>query len=142
MVRSRSSFEVSTTLDHKKYINLLENNLIPYVENNFSSSCVFQQDNAPCHAAAETKKFVFDVGIDLMDWPAVSPDLNPIENLWGTLVRDIYAGSKQYESVKDLKQAIWRAWRRVDKDYCRRLIKYMLRRCIEVLDKRGAIIGY
>eukprot|EP00171_Calliarthron_tuberculosum_P022486 IDg22486t1 len=60
----------------------------------------------------------------------------------GALVRDIYAGSKQYASVKELKQAIWHAWRKIDKDYCKRLTKYMLRRCIEVLDKRGAIIGY
>jgi hypothetical protein len=41
-----------------------------------------------------------------MDWSALSPGLNPIENLWGILVRAVYADGKQYYTINDLKQAI------------------------------------
>ena len=41
---------------------------------------IFMQDNAPIHTAKTTIKFFEDQGIKLLDWPACSPDLNPIEN--------------------------------------------------------------
>eukprot|EP00171_Calliarthron_tuberculosum_P009956 IDg9956t1 len=52
------------------------------------------------------KKFLFNVIIDLLYWSSMSSDLNPIESLWGALVREIYAGSNQYENAENLKQAI------------------------------------
>eukprot|EP00171_Calliarthron_tuberculosum_P007535 IDg7535t1 len=60
-------------------------------------------NNLRFHVSDPTK------GIDLLDWTSIRPDINSIENLWGVLIRDIYAGSKQYQNINDLKQAIWRA---------------------------------
>ncbi len=42
---------------------------------------IFQQDLAPAHTAKSTKSWLNDHGVVVLDWPANSPDLNPIENL-------------------------------------------------------------
>ena len=47
------------------------------------NQAIFQQDNALIHALRHSKVFFSDKNVVLMDWPALSPDLNPIENLWG-----------------------------------------------------------
>ncbi len=39
---------------------------------------IFQQDLAPAHAAKSTKSCLNDHGVGVLDWPANSPDLNPI----------------------------------------------------------------
>ncbi len=48
---------------------------------------IFQQDLAPAHTAKSTKSCLNDHGVGVLDWPANSPDLNPIENLRGIVKR-------------------------------------------------------
>ncbi len=48
---------------------------------------IFQQDLAPAHTAKSTKSWLNDHGVGVLDWPANSPDLNPIENLCGIVKR-------------------------------------------------------
>ena len=47
----------------------------------------FQQDLMPAHSARSTIRWLEDHGIEVLPWPANSPDLNPIENLWGLVKR-------------------------------------------------------
>ena len=67
---------------------------------------IFQQDNAPCHRSKSTIDWLFEHEIEVLPWPALSPDLNPIEKLWGILTRKVYAGGRQFSTVDDLKRQI------------------------------------
>ncbi len=55
--------------------------------------------------------------IRLLDWSALSPDLNPMENTWSILSRKIYENGKQYTSVNDLKTAIFNSWYEISPDF-------------------------
>ncbi len=56
---------------------------------------IFQQDLAPAHTAKSTKSWLNDHGVGVLDWPANSPDLNPIENIWGIVKRKMRNETKK-----------------------------------------------
>src|SRR6185437_2649035 len=65
----------------EKYIHYI----LPLVQQFLSENpeiTIFQQDNAPSHKAKITKETLQRLGIQTFRWPANSPDLNPIENVW------------------------------------------------------------
>lgn len=43
---------------------------------------ILQQDNCPCHIARIVKEYIAENNIYFLDWPAISPDVNPIKNIW------------------------------------------------------------
>ena len=100
------------------------------------------QDNAPIHVSRSTKAWLRRKNIPLLDWPANSPDLNPMENLWGILVRRIYAENKQYQSVGELKMAIVAAWQSVEQEVIDNLVLSMDNRIFQVINRNGGPIDY
>ncbi len=59
--------------------------------------CYFQQDNAPCHKAQIISDWFLehDNEFTLLKWPPQSPDLNPIEQLWDVVEREIHIMDEQ-----------------------------------------------
>ena len=60
-------------------------------------------DNAPSHGAHYTWEALTKFGFKeacLMLWPACSPDLNPIENVWSILKHKIYEDGKQFKAAQ------------------------------------------
>lgn len=124
------------------YIYTLSEYLLPSAHLRFGTDFIFQQDNASIHTASETNDFFLEQSINKMHWPAKSPDLNPIENIWGYLTRKVYADGKQYSTKEELKEAILREWKRLSKDYLQKLVESMKKRCVLVIKKNGKVIDH
>lgn len=103
---------ITTRMSAADYVEVLETSLVDHAEELMGDDIIFQQDNASLliHTARLTQNFLRDRNIPVLSWLACSPDLNPIENLWGWLVRRLYHGGKQYSTVHELKSAVRDAW--------------------------------
>ena len=77
-----------------------------------------------------------------MDWPALSPDLNLIENLWAIVARQVYGQGKQYNSKVSLTSAIMKSWSNMEDQTVRSLIRSMENCCIEVIAAKGGKTKY
>lgn len=133
---------IPNTMNALNYCEMLDEYLLPWVDATYYGEWRFQQDNAPVHTAKVTEEFFMMNDMNVIDWPARSPDLNPIENLWGHIVREVYAGFRQFDYEDDLIEAIKNAWENITLEYCQTLIKSMPKRCIEVIEKRGGPTHY
>ena len=110
---------VSGNMNSKQYTNMLTEHFLKDFFRIVGNRAIFQQDNAPIHVSR--------------DWPALSPDLNPIKNLWGIAARQVYGQGKQYDSKVSLTGAIMKSQSEIDDQPVKSLIGSMKNRCIEVI---------
>ncbi len=95
---------LKTNVTAPVYQEILEHFMLPSADQLFKDAdFIFQQDLAPAHTAKSTKSWLNDHGVGVLDWPANSPDLNPIENLWGIVKRKM-----RNNNLKNLlKNLLW-----------------------------------
>ena len=91
----------------------------------------FQQDNDPKHTSRLVQEWLKTNGIDVLDWPPYSPDLNPIENLWSDLKRRVE--KRNPKTLDNLKEYLEEEWRGTDRELVRKLVNSMTHRCQLVL---------
>ena len=77
--------------------------------------------------------------IDILDWPSSSPDLNPIENLWDRVKREI--GKIEPMDLPELESAIYETFQNIPLEYLRNLISSIDNRLGGCIGKRGAKIN-
>jgi len=134
---------VTPKMKSMDYIEVLDDHLIPFIEAlPPRQNMTFQHDNAPIHASYWTNFFLSRNSINLLDWPVCSPDLNPIENIWGQLVRIIYAENKQYKTVAELKKAILDAWNGLSLQTFQNHVNSMPNRIFQVINRNGDATDY
>lgn len=129
--------------DSSVYTTLLGNHLLPFLQSLGGGNWIFQQDGASIHRSEETLNWLRDHNVEVLQWPALSPDLNPIENLWGILARDVYLnGKRQFNTAADLRKAILQNWSKIPVGSLEDLVLSMPKRLFEVIRGAGASIKY
>lgn len=103
----------------------------------FGEDLIFQPDNASIHVSAKSKEWFRKKEIPLLTWPVRSPDLNPIENLWGILARRVYRNGRQFGTVTEQKNIIQEEWASISVEEINTLIKSMPKRIFQVINNNG-----
>jgi transposase len=123
------------------YLDLLENNLMSSkrklrLQNNF----IFQQDGDPKHTAKIVSEWFTKNRIKKLDWPAQSPDMNPIEHLWTIIKRKVRERAPTNKT--ELEKVLREEWELLDKDTMKKLVESMPQRVAEVIKARGGHTHY
>lgn len=134
-------YEVQGILDKRQYKEILINQMMPSAERLFDTQdWYFQQDNDPKHTAKTTKTWFRRNRTPLLDWPAQSPDLNPIENLWSYL--DYKLKDRKPKNKAELFQILQEAWNAIPIDLLMKLSDSMPDRIEAVLKAKGYASKY
>ena len=80
--------------------------------------------------------------MDVLNWSALSPDLNPIEYVRSALARAVYSSLKQFNSATHLKKTIEDKWACMSTAIFKKYIENMRDRCLSVIKSHGAKISY
>ncbi|GFX15141.1 transposable element Tc3 transposase [Trichonephila clavipes] len=103
---------------------------------------LFMDDNAPCHCTVAAEQLLESEDIERMDWPARSPDLNPIEHVWDFLGRCLTARTLPPVTIRELRLALQDEWAAMPQLLIDTLILSMGRHCETCLAIRGDHIPY
>ena len=103
---------------------------------------IFQQDNDPKHTSRLAREYFAEHGIDVMEWSAQSPDLNPIEHVWQNFKRALNMPTMPPSGMADLWERIVEEWNAIPATAIRELISSMPARCQAVIDANGGHTKY
>lgn len=136
-------WHIEERLNSPRYIEILNNIMLPSVSQLYpNNEFIFQQDNCPIHTAHAVKAWFRQNNINVLDFPSRSPDLNPIENVWGLLVQNVRRRNVRPQNVEDMLEILINAWEDIDNDYCINLCRSMPQRLTEVVNRNGAMTRY
>jgi transposase len=136
---------LSGSQNQYSYLETLKDNLIhemQFIKEEYGLDMTFMHDNAPCHKADSITKFFEDQEIDTVNWPAQSPDMNPIENLWAIIKQKRAAKYPLPSSEEELIEQIFSIWNNLDIGLCKNLAKSIENRLKSVIKRKGKAIKY
>ena len=128
--------------DSECYVRTMENYLLPMAHTCHDDTWIYQQDDATIHTSKLTISWFNYKKVASLKWPARSPDLNPIENLWGILSNKVYANNRVFNTMQELKDAIETCWHDIPLKCLRMLIGGMPNRCGTVIKEREGPLKY
>jgi transposase len=133
------SCKIDETLDAELYAEILRGELMRTIDfYDFDlSEVIFQADNDPKHTSHLAQDALEELNIQVMSWPAQSPDLNPIEHFWEFVDRKLKGFEEMVASKEELWERIESIVQEINKDLCQKLIATMPERVIDVIRAKG-----
>ena len=133
---------INGTLTGQCYIDQIINPyVVPFFHGN-RANFTLMDDNALPHRAIIVRNRLQQAGIQTMDWPSRSQDLNPIEHVWDELGRRLNNRAHGLTTIAQLGQASIKEWNGIPQYVIRRLLTSMRRRCQAAIDSRGGHTRY
>ena len=138
------SCKIDDIMDAELYCKILKGELmrsIRYYKLD-DSEIIFQQDGDPKHTSRLATETLDELGLEVMNWPSQSPDLNPIEHLWKHMKCNLKEKKQIFGSKEELWEALQKELEAENKELCRKLISSMSSRVQAVIQAKGGYTKY
>lgn len=123
--------------------DVLQPVVVPHFDNHpLATRPQYMDDNARPHRSRAVLDFMRASAVTTLPWPALSPDLNPLEHVWDILGRRIQARQPPLQNLQQLEAALHAEWVSLTREQIRRLTGGMRRRVQCVIRVRGGCNRY
>ncbi|GFW14853.1 transposable element Tcb2 transposase [Trichonephila clavipes] len=144
MINGRTRLQVvaNGTMTGHRYIDEV---LLPHVRffrGAVGDKFVFMDDNTTCHRTLAVQDCLDSEGIQRLVWPARSPDLNPIENVWDALGKQVAGRNYPPTRKNTLIRALTEEWDKLPQQLLDNVVQSMVRRVECCITLHGAHIPY
>jgi hypothetical protein len=135
--------EVGGRMNSQRYLEVLRDVMLPTVRVAYPEGQIhLVQDNSAVHRSRLVQDWLSSQDdITVFNWPSKSPDLNPIENLWGQMV--LNWDSSEVKSKQQLDQEVKRTWELMrSSSACSNMVMHMKSRLQQIIDNHGHPLRY
>lgn len=133
---------INETMNAVRYRDLCVNEIVVPFAENFGDGFVLVDDNARPHRAEIVNEVLRENGIDRMNWPAKSPDMNVIEYVWSRMKLKLKQRVQEIMNMEELAIAVREEWESIPQEFIRNLVDSMPRRTAELLRVQGGPTRY
>ncbi|GFY11722.1 DDE_3 domain-containing protein [Trichonephila clavipes] len=140
--RTRLHVVANGTMTGQRYIDEVLLHHARLFRGAVGDKCVFMDDNATCHRTLAVQDCLDSEGIQRLVWPARSPDLNPIENVWDALGRQVAGRNYPPTNKNTLIRALTEEWDKLPQQLLDNVVQSIVRRVECCITLHGGHIPY
>jgi hypothetical protein len=133
---------------HRYTEEILKPHFVPFYERmqelygTDSSPVYLQEDGARYHTAGVPARYRLSMRVNQLPWPAQSPDLAPIENLWKIQKDEVSKRRHRIKSVEEMGITLVEEWEEMEADLLEKLARSLIKRMALCIKAKGGSIKY